>query len=226
MAARSTSPRQIRPSPRSILARDARHPKAHSPRFLGAHNFLACYLCHLVRIAAFRDHRALSFAAGARTRRPLGNPEVTRVVPSLPPPAFPVVPFLALRPRGSTQPPETRRLSGFSDPCAPDPVTDPIEAPRVAPPIGSRASRQCGQRQRPTGKIRRLRTKAPVVGGEPRAAHRSRRTPCLSGIERVSGELSPPGDGGMRPLHLTVEFPPVQHSYVRLRFRGLSAGYR
>jgi hypothetical protein len=134
MAARSTSPRQIRPSPRSILARDARHPKAHSPRFLGAHNFLACYLCYLVRIAAFRDHRALSFAAGARTRRPRGNPEVARVVPSLLPPAFPVVPFLALRPRGSTQPPETRRLSGFSDPCAPDPVSDPTEAPRVDRP--------------------------------------------------------------------------------------------
>jgi len=139
MAARSTSPRQIRPSPRSILARDARHPKAHSPRFLGAHNFLACYLCHLVRIAA-----SVIIAHSLSPRAPERDDlEVTRRSPVSSRPCLHPLFLLSRSLRSgraeAPSPPETRRLSGFSDPCAPDPVTDRIEAPRVAPPIGSRA---------------------------------------------------------------------------------------
>jgi len=123
----------------SILARDARHPKAHSPRFLGAHNFLACYLCHLVRIAA-----SVIIAHSLSPRAPERDDlEVTRRSPVSSRPCLHPLFLLSRSLRSgraeAPSPPETRRLSGFSDPCAPDPVTDRIEAPRVAPPIGSRA---------------------------------------------------------------------------------------
>ena len=71
---------QIRPSPWSILARDTQHPKAHSRWILSAHNFLACYLCHLVRIATHA--RNSSSRQGART-----DGQSTLAVPSRLPPA-------------------------------------------------------------------------------------------------------------------------------------------
>jgi hypothetical protein len=140
-------PRQIRPSPKSILARDTRHPKAHSLSFWWAHNFLACCSCHLVRIAA-----SVIIAHALSRRAPeRDDHRVTRRSPvSFRPcfhPLFMLSQSLRSGRRESTLPPESRRLSGFPDSCAPDPVTETPRAdrPRSAPAPDANAADATGR---------------------------------------------------------------------------------
>jgi hypothetical protein len=196
-------PRQIRPSPRSILARGTRHPKAHSLWFLWAHNFLACYLCHLVRIAA-----PMIIAHPLSRREPeRDDHRVTRTSPVPFRPRFHPLFMLShsLRSSRAKAPSSLKRedfpafpilaLPTLPERCDRDSARGP---PRSAPALNADKADVTDQRAKSAAcalKHGRWRVR-------PGAAHRSRPTPCLRGIERGSRGLSPSGHSGMRPPSL------------------------